>query len=475
MKRVSVRVYTNARLSGIRDDEVAGNKKKRQYHRPPAQKAGIIRPVRLSQCMIVKNEEKNIERALSWAKGHAFEQIVVDTGSTDRTVEIAESMGAKVYHFEWINDFSAAKNYAISFCTGNWIALLDADEWVPECDMPKLMEMLKLFTNDSEYKRYNIIRTSLVNVNDEGKPFHTMTQNRFIRNNCGIEYVGAIHEMLTSRQKAPELIEATEITILHSGYSQSVYKETDKLDRNIEMIRREVKQHPENLEMKAYLADSLDVRPDEESKNESLELYREVADSDIIVHSMLGRNAFMKVIANFIVEGDLHNAEKYVRRAIERLPEYMDFYALKNEILYKTERYTEAWESIRTCEKLFEQYGATQPNGLIEKPVKLFTAMYLTAVQLNDAQNAVKYATLALKEDKMQAGTLGPLLMALKHFGNATDNEIFGFLEGLYDFNEMRDKVFLARVANSVELLDIRDRIMERITPEERAYMAAPE
>ena len=78
-------------------------------------------PIRISQCMIVKNEEKNIERALTWGKGIVSEQIVVDTGSTDRTVEIAERMGAKVYHFKWIDDFSAAKNFAISKAKGNWI------------------------------------------------------------------------------------------------------------------------------------------------------------------------------------------------------------------------------------------------------------------------------------------------------------------------------------------------------------------
>ena len=89
---------------------------------------------RISQCMIVKNEEENMERALSWGKGIVSEQIVVDTGSTDRTVEIAERMGAKVYHFEWINDFSAAKNYAISKAKYEWIAFLDADEYFLEKD-----------------------------------------------------------------------------------------------------------------------------------------------------------------------------------------------------------------------------------------------------------------------------------------------------------------------------------------------------
>ena len=89
---------------------------------------------RISQCMIVKNEEKNIEKALSWGKGVVSEQIVVDTGSTDRTVELAEKMGAKVYHFEWIDDFSAAKNFAISKAKYEWIALLDADEYFSEED-----------------------------------------------------------------------------------------------------------------------------------------------------------------------------------------------------------------------------------------------------------------------------------------------------------------------------------------------------
>ena len=85
--------------------------------------------IMISQCMIVKNEEKNIERALSWGKGIVAEQIVVDTGSEDRTVEIAESLGARVYHFPWIDDFAAAKNFAISKANYEWIAFLDADEY----------------------------------------------------------------------------------------------------------------------------------------------------------------------------------------------------------------------------------------------------------------------------------------------------------------------------------------------------------
>ena len=92
----------------------------------------------ISQCMIVKNEEENIERALSWGKGIVSEQIVVDTGSEDRTVEIARAMGAKVYTFAWTDDFSAAKNYALSKAEHEWVAFLDADEYFSGEDAKKL-------------------------------------------------------------------------------------------------------------------------------------------------------------------------------------------------------------------------------------------------------------------------------------------------------------------------------------------------
>ena len=116
---------------------------------------------KISQCMIVKNEEKNIEKALSWGKGVVSEQIVVDTGSTDRTVELAEKMGAKVYHFEWIDDFSAAKNFAISKAKYEWIALLDADEYFSEEDAKKLLFYIRQL-NDS---KYDIIATNLLLFN----------------------------------------------------------------------------------------------------------------------------------------------------------------------------------------------------------------------------------------------------------------------------------------------------------------------
>ena len=121
--------------------------------------------MKISQAMIVKNEEKNIEKALSWGKGIVAEQIVVDTGSTDRTVEIAEKMGAKVVYFPWQDDFALAKNFAISQCQYTWIALLDADEYFDEEDAKKLPNLLKKVDKDS---RFGGILTAWLHLNQEG-------------------------------------------------------------------------------------------------------------------------------------------------------------------------------------------------------------------------------------------------------------------------------------------------------------------
>src|SRR5438309_3283180 len=84
--------------------------------------------VRLSLCMIVKNEERFIQDCLESAREAVDEMVVVDTGSTDRTVELAEQAGAQVSHFQWCNDFAAARNASIERAKGAWVLWLDADE-----------------------------------------------------------------------------------------------------------------------------------------------------------------------------------------------------------------------------------------------------------------------------------------------------------------------------------------------------------
>ena len=100
------------------------------------------RKPRLSVCMIVKNEERFLGQCLASVKDIADELIVIDTGSTDRTVEIAREHGAQVGHFEWCNDFAAARNASIAPATGDWILFLDADEELSPAEKQNLPALL---------------------------------------------------------------------------------------------------------------------------------------------------------------------------------------------------------------------------------------------------------------------------------------------------------------------------------------------
>lgn len=147
--------------------------------------------IKISQAMIVKNEEQFIKRALTWGKDIFFEQIVVDTGSTDNTIDTAESLGVKLYHFKWINDFSKAKNYAIEQCSGDWIVFTDADEYLDEENTKELLRILENIPEDV-YK----ILCKWGYYDDSGKFVYKINENRIFKNLPNVKYVNPVHELL---------------------------------------------------------------------------------------------------------------------------------------------------------------------------------------------------------------------------------------------------------------------------------------
>ena len=97
----------------------------------------------LSLCMIVKNEEENIENCLKNAKIYADEIIIVDTGSTDKTKDIARKYTDKIFDFEWVHDFSKARNYAFSMASNQYLMWLDADDFLPEKTVQEILKWKK--------------------------------------------------------------------------------------------------------------------------------------------------------------------------------------------------------------------------------------------------------------------------------------------------------------------------------------------
>lgn len=181
--------------------------------------------LRISAVTIAKNEEKNIGRWLHSAKIYADEIIVVDTGSTDNTVAIAQAAGAKVERFTWINDFSAAKNYALDLCTGQWVAFLDADEYFSDEDAVKVHPLLEYFSPN--LKIVGLI-TPLVNINvdNHNKLISVIHQIRLFRRLADIRYTGKIHERLTNLSTKNRILKLDETTkIFHTGYSSCILRQ----------------------------------------------------------------------------------------------------------------------------------------------------------------------------------------------------------------------------------------------------------
>ncbi|SFR59264.1 TPR domain-containing glycosyltransferase [Anaeromicropila populeti] len=197
----------------------------------------------VSLCMIVKNEENYLTECLNSVKGIIDEIILVDTGSTDNTLLIGESFGAKIFHYQWDNNFANARNFSISKASSDWILLLDGDEIF---DRNYLDDFIQLI-NESPYDGYLFtIYNYTGHLKD--KDFSIHHAFRLLKNHKGYTFKGAIHEQIVSSdQQVTSLpFEASPIVIHHYGYLIDVVAEKDKRARNIPIIEEQLKDDPEN-------------------------------------------------------------------------------------------------------------------------------------------------------------------------------------------------------------------------------------
>jgi len=185
----------------------------------------------LSVCMIVKNEEKVLRRCLESICGIADEIIIADTGSTDKTKEIALEYTDQVFEYEWENDFSKARNFAASKATGEWILAIDADEFVDRDSFFKFKEELR--NNPPEY---NILAVQVVNfVGENGKDTILNYHERLYKNDGSISYYRSIHELLVHKD-SKENKGFTNLQIYHSGYMKNVIEVKGKSKRNLNLL-----------------------------------------------------------------------------------------------------------------------------------------------------------------------------------------------------------------------------------------------
>ena len=201
----------------------------------------------ISVCMIAKNEEKYIAECLRRLSVYDWEIVVVDTGSTDKTVEIAQSYTPNVYHFDWINDFSAARNYSISLATHDYILVVGCDEYL-ESDEETYHLLEKVPTQLQPFQIGMIDRFSIIaDLADTPDSASTLVHEPIARifHRKHVQYQGTIHEQLMALKG--ENLEFTPIPLSfqHVGYSTMNIKK-EKADRNIAMLETELSKNNVN-------------------------------------------------------------------------------------------------------------------------------------------------------------------------------------------------------------------------------------
>lgn len=175
---------------------------------------------RLSLAMITKNEEKTLERCLQSVKDIVDEIVVVDTGSTDKTVGIAKKYTDKVFNFKWIDDFSAARNYSFDQCTGDFILWLDADDIIKLSDAEKIKNF--------DFSDKEIIICNYIYFHDEyNQSVLIVPRERIIKRSLGLRWKGEIHEYIPLHGKQY----ISDIDIHH-------YREGGSSKRNLRILER---------------------------------------------------------------------------------------------------------------------------------------------------------------------------------------------------------------------------------------------
>ena len=419
--------------------------------------------MRISACVITKNEEINIERCIASYKDFVDEIILVDTGSTDNTVNLAKALGAKTYFFEWCDDFSAAKNYALEQATGDWIIFLDADEYFQDGSAKRLNNVLmQIDAYNASLTKGNLAQNtsnavSLVHLRKynidtlTNKSLGYETNDRVFRSN--LRYQGKIHETLYSPDASKTIgLFVKDVVIIHTGYSSDVVK--IKHERNIALLLKKDKCECGCLEYYYIASDYLALEGYEKAyefacKSIGMPDFESMVRNTGILYKVLPiKIQAMSHIASFS-DCDLLQAAK---EALVFFPEHPELKYFEAYAYFRSFRLDEAL----TCYSEAIKLDANWENAMHSN----FFSFYLETVLFNitqihylkqDSFQALEYGKLVLKENPRHSGAFAIIMSILQ---KESPSEILAFLNKLYPSPSLEDILFILSQLNQSKAVD---------------------
>lgn len=275
----------------------------------------------LSAVMIVKNEERHLERCLSSIVNIVDEIVIVDTGSTDKSIKIAESFGARIFHHPWENDFSLHRNQSLKYARGKWVFVIDADEEVilkPETEKNTLKKWLK----NKIPKDYDAVALLLKDV-QKNIDIMTMNTARIFRKGK-VRYEGIVHNkpMLVNNKHGERSIFCSYFHLNHYGYDLTPEQKKVKRQRTEGLLFARLKKDPKDYECYFYLAQIYAEAGEKKEAASAGEKYLENKNSPNM--KAFNESIYFTLVHIYMKMGNMDRVKYWLNEGLKIIPDDLD-------------------------------------------------------------------------------------------------------------------------------------------------------
>lgn len=386
--------------------------------------------------MIVKNEERNLPRCLRSVQGVVDEIIVVDTGSTDGTVRVAEEFGARVLHHAWNDDFAGARNVGLDVATGEWVLVLDADEELHQDDRHLLKEVCR----NAAVEAYSMLHVNLMDTGGalDAENSYDVT---LWRHRPEYRYQGKLHEQIVTAIWAINpgcRVDYCQIRVVHYGYLSEAVRSQNKSERNLRLIRKLVAEHPDDVFHRFNLGLELQRIQDVEGAVAEFERVRR----SLTWYPHWAAKLFKCLASCLIVQESWECADEVLRHGLTVFPGFTDLVFLQGLIAQKQGRYARAVACFHQCIAMGPATESGAWKGMAgHRAYEALAQCYALLDRVEEAAEAYAAAFAA------QPNWTGPLCgIARVLSGRLPDEELCRRLIAYFDPSLAADRVRLADV-----------------------------
>lgn len=412
--------------------------------------------------MIVKNEERFLAQCLQSIADTVDEICIVDTGSTDRTIEIATSFGARIEHREWRNDFAWARNEAIAMATRRWIIMLDADEELTPESKPALLQLKSALA----YHTGGWVRcfNQADDYGGTGAMSHVLV--RVFPNNDKVRFRGMIHEFVTYDNSTSGLTAVqTPIAIIHHGYLKDIVESRGKAERNLAIVKAAVEADPSDPFAWFNLGSTAFMMGNFETARDALEKMRQLNGTTARGFIANGLAILAETYSDKL--GDAVQGEMVALEALRFSPHYANAHFQLGKAFVAQQRFKEARDAYG--EAIADKAFANQ-QFVIDDQVytwKAHSEIGSTYVMEGDDASAIEWFRRGLENAPGVQPLMLNLARALERSGQTTEaGALFMQAHERFrdDFSTVDYVNFLLRRENGQGALDVIDDSHQRIS-----------